>query len=171
MPNLVHFKSTVFVLFLLLISCPGSKIEEKDPQQDNELKVGANRADLYLPLLQGKKVAVVANQTSVVLNKKGGTHLVDSLLSQNIELVKIFSPEHGFRGEADAGETVLDGRDTKTGLPLISLYGKNKKPSQEQLKGVDLVIFDIQDVGVRFYTYIATLQYVMEACAEAKGSR
>ncbi len=94
------------------------------------------------------------------------THLIDSLLSLDIHIKTVFAPEHGFRGEADAGEKVKDGLDTQTGLPLISLYGKNRKPSAEQLKNLDVVLFDIQDVGVRFYTYIATLQLVMEACAE-----
>ena len=116
----------------------------------------------YLPLLQGKKIGVVANQTSV----KGNTHLVDYLLSQDIEIVRVFAPEHGFRGKADAGEKVEDGKDAKTGLSIISLYGKNKKPSQHMLDSLDLILFDIQDVGVRFYTYISTLTYVMEAAAE-----
>ena len=117
---------------------------------------------LYLPLLKEKKVAVVANQTSVIEK----THLVDSLLSLNVNITKVFSPEHGFRGKADAGAHVEDGIDAKTGLPILSLHGKSKKPSVEQLKNIDVVIFDIQDVGVRFYTYISTLHYVMEACAE-----
>ncbi|MEM7380445.1 MAG: DUF1343 domain-containing protein, partial [Bacteroidota bacterium] len=118
---------------------------------------------------KGKKIGVVANQTSVIF--KGTetptyTHLVDSLLSLEVDIQKVFAPEHGFRGKADAGEHVKDGLDTQTGLPIISLYGKNRKPGKEQLEGLDLVLFDIQDVGVRFYTYIATLQLVMEACAE-----
>lgn len=120
----------------------------------------------YLPLLAGKNIAIVGNQTSVIFKKNGFIHLVDSLLSMGINITKVFSPEHGFRGEVDAGEKVLDGIDIKTGLPIVSLYGKNKKPTDEQLMGIDLVIFDIQDVGVRFYTYISTLHYVMEACAE-----
>ncbi|WP_179319351.1 exo-beta-N-acetylmuramidase NamZ family protein [Winogradskyella helgolandensis] len=128
--------------------------------------VGANRTALYLPLLKGKRVGVVANQTSVVFNEDSHTHLVDSLLSLNIDVKRVFAPEHGFRGTADAGELVKDGLDTKTGLPIISLYGKNKKPSAAQLKDLDIVVFDIQDVGARFYTYISSLHYVMEACAE-----
>ncbi len=128
--------------------------------------VGANRTPHYLPLLEGKKIGVVANQTSVIFKKTGHTHLVDSLLSWNVMVKKVFAPEHGFRGKADAGEHVKDGLDAKTGLPIISLYGKNRKPSAAQLEELDLVVFDIQDVGVRFYTYIATLQLVMEACAE-----
>jgi len=122
--------------------------------------------DAYLPLLAGKNIGIVANQTSVIFKKNGYAHLVDSLISMHINISKVFSPEHGFRGDVDAGETVMDGFDAKTGLPIVSLYGKNKKPTSEQLKGIDLVVFDIQDVGVRFYTYISTLHYMMEACAE-----
>lgn len=136
-------------------------------EEKKSIIVGANRSGEYLGLLEGKKVGIVANQTSVIFkNHKDHTHLVDSLLSLKIDIKKVFAPEHGFRGKADAGEKVKDGLDTKTGLPLISLYGKNRKPSKEMLKGLDIVVFDIQDVGVRFYTYIATLQLVMEACAE-----
>ena len=116
----------------------------------------------YLPRLYGKKVGLVVNHTSIV----GNTHLADTLLSLNIEVSKVFAPEHGFRGSADAGEKVKDGVDSKTGIPIISLYGKNKKPTPEQLNGIEVVIFDIQDVGARFYTYISTMHYVMEACAE-----
>jgi uncharacterized protein YbbC (DUF1343 family) len=131
------------------------------------LEVGANRTSIYLPLLQYKKIGIVANQTSVIFkNNKTYTHLVDSLISLNISVQKVFAPEHGFRGDADAGELIKDGIDIKTGIPIISLYGDNKKPTQEQLSGIDLIVFDIQDVGVRFYTYISTLHYVMEACAE-----
>ncbi len=129
-----------------------------------KIQVGAERTELYLPLLKGKKVAVIANHTSFI----GKEHLVDKLLSLNINVTKIFAPEHGFRGLADAGSHIKNGTDVKTGLPLISLYGKNKKPSTKQLKGVDIVIFDIQDVGVRFYTYISTMHLAMEACAENK---
>jgi len=124
--------------------------------------LGGERLNLYIDSLQGKRVAVVGNQTSMV----GKTHLVDTLLSLGIRIQKVFSPEHGFRGDADAGEKVYNGIDVKTGLPLISLYGNNKKPKASQLEDVDVVIYDIQDVGVRFYTYISTLHYVMEACAE-----
>jgi len=128
----------------------------------DDLKIGSYRTSEYLPLLKGKSVAVVANQSSFIKN----THLVDSLLSLKISIKKVFGPEHGFRGIVDAGEKVKSEKDAKTGLNIISLYGKNKKPSAEQLKDVDIVIFDIQDVGVRFYTYLSTLHYVMEACAE-----
>lgn len=135
---------------------------------------GTQQTELYLNLLKNKNVAVVANQTSVIFKDKKSmvkevsdfTHLVDSLLKLQINIQKVFSPEHGFRGKADAGELINDGKDNKTGLPIISLHGKNKKPTTEQLQGIDIVIFDIQDVGVRFYTYISTLHYVMEACAE-----
>jgi uncharacterized protein YbbC (DUF1343 family) len=131
--------------------------------------VGANQTGKYLPLLNNKRIAVVANQTSVVFKNEQQnqyTHLVDSLLSLGINIKKVFAPEHGFRGTADAGELIKDGIDTKTGLPIISLYGNNKKPTKDQLENIDLIIFDIQDVGARFYTYISTLHYVMEACAE-----
>jgi uncharacterized protein YbbC (DUF1343 family) len=123
---------------------------------------GAERTDAYVSILAGKRVGIVANQTSMV----GQTHLVDTLLALGIDVVCVFSPEHGFRGTADAGEKVDSQKDSRTGLPLISLYGKNKKPTEEQLKNLDLILFDIQDVGARFYTYISTLHYVMEAAAE-----
>ncbi|MGB0891897.1 MAG: exo-beta-N-acetylmuramidase NamZ family protein [Flavobacteriaceae bacterium] len=147
-----------------LISCAQNtkKSIEKVKKEKIVLKTGAERTDLYLKLLKGKNVAVVANQTSVIKN----THLVDSLLSLRVKVTKVFSPEHGFRGKADAGAHVEDGVDSKTGLPILSLHGKSKKPSAEQLKEIDIVVFDIQDVGVRFYTYISTLHFVMEACAE-----
>ncbi len=124
--------------------------------------LGAERMNLYLDSLKGKRIAIVSNQTSMI----GKTHLVDTLMSLGVNIVKVFSPEHGFRGDADAGEKVGSSIDQKTGIPLISLYGKNKKPYPEQLSDIDIVIYDIQDVGVRFYTYISTLHYVMEACAE-----
>jgi uncharacterized protein YbbC (DUF1343 family) len=116
----------------------------------------------YLPRLTGKRVGLLINQTSQV----GGKLLADTLLKRGILITKIFVPEHGFRGVGDAGAHIANGRDSATGLPIISLYGKNKKPLKEQLKDVDIVVYDIQDVGVRFYTYISTLQYMMEACAE-----
>lgn len=126
------------------------------------METGAEQTEKYLPLLKGKKVAIVANHTTNI----NGSHLVDSLLSSGVHIVKIFSPEHGFRGKADAGEHVHNYQDSKTGLPVISLYGSSKKPQLKDLKDVDVVIFDLQDVGVRFYTYISTMHYVMEACAE-----
>lgn len=127
-----------------------------------ELMVGAAQISSYLPQLSGKRVGMVVNHTSMV----GNTHLVDTLLSLQVPVKKIFAPEHGFRGEADAGEHVSNGIDKKTSLPLVSLYGSNRKPTPEQLADLDVVIFDIQDVGTRFYTYISTMHYVMEACAE-----
>lgn len=139
-----------------------SVLIEKPLFCNEQVTVGAERINEYLPLLDGKKVAIVGNQTSMV----GNVHLVDTLQSLDVDLTKVFSPEHGFRGDADAGESVKDGIDTKTGLPLVSLYGSNKKPSADQLKDVDVILFDIQDVGARFYTYISTLNYVMEAAAE-----
>ncbi|MBN2668894.1 MAG: DUF1343 domain-containing protein [Bacteroidales bacterium] len=127
-----------------------------------KVTVAAERMDQYLPKLNGKKVAIIANHTALV----GKTHLVDTLLSRGVGIVKIFAPEHGFRGLEDAGASVENQTDTKTGLPIISLYGNNKKPSQDQLKDIDVVVFDIQDVGVRFFTYISTMHLAMEACAE-----
>lgn len=138
-------------------------LEKPKNKEENCFKNAADRPELYLPLLKNKTVAIVANQTSLLTDK---THLVDFLVQNNIKIKHIFAPEHGFRGTADAGEHVKNGIDTKTGLPIISLYGDNKKPKSEQLQGVDIVLFDIQDVGVRFYTYISTLTYVMEAAAE-----
>ena len=138
-------------------------LEKPKNKEENCFKNAADRPELYLPLLKNKTVAIVANQTSLLADK---THLVDFLVQNNIKIKHIFAPEHGFRGTADAGEHVKNGIDTKTGLPIISLYGDNKKPKPEQLQGVDIVLFDIQDVGVRFYTYISTLTYVMEAATE-----
>jgi len=128
----------------------------------SSLKLGAEQTELYFDYLKGKRVAVVANQSSLIAS----THLVDSLLHSEIEVVKVFSPEHGFRGTADAGAYIESGVDERTGLPIVSLYGSNKKPKANQLEGVDVLVFDIQDVGARFYTYISTLHYVMEAAAE-----
>ena len=123
---------------------------------------GAERIDVYVPMLNGKSVAVFANQTSMV----GNTHLVDTLVKRGIKVVKIFSPEHGFRGNADAGEKVGDYTDEQTGIRVISLFGSKRRPSDDDLKDVDIMIFDIQDVGVRFYTYISSLQEYMEAAFE-----
>jgi uncharacterized protein YbbC (DUF1343 family) len=128
-----------------------------------QIMTGAAQAELYVQKLKGKKVGVVAHQASLVDSK---THLIDALLEAQIAVVKVFAPEHGFRGDADAGESVSDQKDIKTGLPILSLYGKNRKPAAESLQGIDLMLLDLQDVGVRFYTYLSTLHYVMEACAE-----
>ena len=236
MVNIFTLKSTFFILFLAFSACgnptkslksePKIVMAQTDSIRPKPVIVAANRTATFLPFLKGKKVGLVANQTSVILKKpmsgilsdeeaarntklpnaetatesiapkpktdetmqndrfKDGeppnnqqltttdeflptyTHLVDSLLSLNVAVQKVFAPEHGFRGMADAGEKVMDGVDAKTNLSLISLYGKNRKPTSEQLEGLDVVLFDIQDVGVRFYTYLATLQLVMEACAE-----
>jgi uncharacterized protein YbbC (DUF1343 family) len=129
---------------------------------DQEVKTGASQLEAYLPVLSGKRVALVANHSSLI----GKTHLVDTLLRRGVKINRVFAPEHGFRGDADAGEHVATGKDAKTGIPLVSLYGNSKKPRREHLQDVDVVMFDIQDVGVRFYTYISTMSYVMEACAE-----
>ena len=142
----------IFLLFSLLLSVLSY----------SQIKVAAERTNIYIPLLKQQKVAVVGNQSSRI----GNTHLVDSLIILGIDVVKVFSPEHGFRGTADAGAKIENGIDVKTGIPIISLYGKNKKPYAEQLAGIDIILFDIQDVGVRFYTYISTLHYVMETAAE-----
>lgn len=120
--------------------------------------------EIVTQLLRDKRVGLVVNQTSIL--EKRQVHLLDTLLAAGIDVRKVFAPEHGFRGTADAGEAVEDSKDLKTGVPIISIYGKNKKPSPEQLGDLDAVVFDIQDVGARFYTYISTLHYVMEACAE-----
>jgi len=127
-----------------------------------DIILGAENTKKYLPLLQSKRVALVVNHASDIW----GEHLVDKLLREQIKIVKIFAPEHGFRGNADAGEHVKGGRDRSTGLPIVSLYGKHKKPSKKDLANVDIIVFDIQDVGVRFYTYLSTLHYVMESAAE-----
>ncbi|MFT5582258.1 MAG: hypothetical protein ACI9G9_001523 [Psychromonas sp.] len=126
------------------------------------IKTGASKVDKYIKYLVGKSVGVVANQTSQV----GTVHLVDTLLGRGVNILRVFSPEHGFRGDADAGEKVVSSLDGKTGLPIVSLYGKNKKPTAEQVNDLDWIIFDIQDVGARFYTYISSLHYVMESAAE-----
>ena len=158
--NLVLIKLIIFGIVCLT----STKISaQTNNQQENCYKPAADRPELYLKLLKNKNIAVVANQTSLLADK---THLVDFLVKNNIKIKEIFAPEHGFRGNADAGEHVKNGIDTKTRLPIVSLYGDNKKPKAEQLQGVDLILFDIQDVGVRFYTYISTLSYVMEAAAE-----
>ena len=170
-------KNTFLFLFLTIVSCGNSikKIEAREKKKDSTeknivkndeiapIQTGADNHSAYLPLLKGKKVGIVTNQTGILTNK---THLVDFLLEQKVGLQKIYAPEHGFRGTADAGELIKDGKDTKTGLPIVSLYGNNKKPKPEQLTGIDIIIFDLQDVGARFYTYISSLHYVMEACAE-----
>jgi uncharacterized protein YbbC (DUF1343 family) len=168
-------KNTFSLLFLFttLISCTIKKTQAQEMKNDslikttsvskNNIKTGADNYTAYLPLLKNKKIGIVTNQTGILSDK---THLVDFLLEKEIAIKTIFAPEHGFRGTADAGEHVVDGKDSKTGLPIISLYGDNKKPKPEQLAGIDILVFDLQDVGARFYTYISSLHYIMEACAE-----
>lgn len=175
------FKSTFLFCLLLSASCKEKEVNHESVENGNlsilqeskiesPVVVGANRMQTYLPLLKGKKAGLVANQTTVVFKHPNSqdsyTHLADTLLASGVNLMAVFAPEHGFRGTADAGEKIADGKDAKTGLPIVSLYGDNKKPKPEQLKGLDILIFDLQDVGVRFYTYLSTLHYVMEACAE-----
>jgi len=156
--------NTISLLVLLMISCAANENQNIVSAQEKSKPIicGAERTETYLHKLADKQIGIVANHTSRI----GNTHLVDSLISLNIKIKAIFAPEHGFRGTADAGEIIKDGKDTKTGLPVISIYGNNKKPKPEQLKDLDLMIFDIQDVGARFYTYISSMHYVMEACAE-----
>lgn len=188
------FKNTFLFLLIGIVSCgrsngqsDGNKdasgeslnSEEISSEENAHIVVAANRIGEYLPLLKNKRVGIIGNQSSLILTSEGKssqgelseenyTHLVDSLLSLGINVKKVFAPEHGFRGTADAGELIKDGKDPKTGLPIISLYGDNKKPKAEQLKELDVLVFDLQDVGARFYTYISTLHYVMEAAAEQK---
>lgn len=181
-------KNTALFLFMLITACGNSAAvtykkpvidENPDPVRPG-INVGAERHWLYLPLLREKRVGVITNQTGIVTRydtvrepnsdkfrlEARRTHLVDFLVEKKISIQKIYAPEHGFRGNADAGELVMDGKDAKTGVPIISIYGSNKKPSVEQLAGIDIMVFDIQDIGARFYTYISSLHYVMEACAE-----
>ena len=156
-------KCLTYLFSCLLISFPfWLKAQDNNAGPDKAIMPAAERMHVYLPLLKGKKVAVFANQTSLVKQ----THLVDTLVKSGINVVKIFGPEHGFRGNASAGEKVTDGIDKTTGIHVISLYGKHRKPTKEDLKGVDVLLFDIQDVGVRFYTYISSLQEYMEAAFE-----
>lgn len=147
---------------MILHSVSGFSVRYKANLSVGIITPGAFRLENYLGLLKNKKIALVSNQTSLVHN----AHLLDTLLSRKISVVKIFSPEHGFRGDVDAGKTVVNSVDPKTGVPIVSLYGNHNKPSVTDLIGVNYVVFDIQDVGVRFYTYLSTLHYVMEACAE-----
>ncbi len=181
--NLQSFK--IIILFVLLLSsCSHKKTKYIVPKkvfndsivkvinsdtikknyifEEKKIEVAAERADFYLPIIKNKRIGLVVNQTSVVNN----IHLVDFLLNKNINIVKIFAPEHGFRGNIDRGKHFNNNIDKETGLPIIAMYGKNRKPKAEQLKDIDIIIFDIQDVGVRFYTYISSMHNVMEACAE-----
>jgi uncharacterized protein YbbC (DUF1343 family) len=160
-------KLFVFLLIIAQWNCTNAKQQQTRAVSDKPIAkstigIGAEQLDEYLPLLANKNVGLVVNHTTMV----GETHLVDLLLKKGVKIKSIFAPEHGFRGLASAGEKIKDEKDPQTGLPLVSLYGKNRKPTPEQLAGLDVVIFDIQDVGVRYYTYLGTLHYVMEACAE-----
>ena len=150
------------LLALLLTPFFSANAQQTAPPAETRVLAGAERINVYLPLIKGRKVGIFANQTSVV----GPSHLVDTLLKLGIDIRVIFGPEHGFRGTADAGEKVANSPDPKTGIPVISLYGSKRRPSAEDVKDVDILIFDIQDVGVRFYTYISSLQEFMEAAME-----
>lgn len=190
------FKNTVLFLLAAMVSCGNAATSQKaqaksepqttghKPKEEAKIKTGADNHQAYLPLLRDKKIGIVTNQTGIIIYdsiymlpdsedrthqeayKRKTLHLVDFLIGAKINVKKIYAPEHGFRGTADAGELIKDGKDTKTGLPIISLYGNNKKPKPEQLAGIDVLVFDLQDVGARFYTYISSLHYIMEACAE-----
>lgn len=194
MKSKILFKNTFLFFFVTVFTSLSfigyaqskSKAEsQKSIAFEKYLKTGADQPEVYLSLLKDKKVGVLTNQTGIVnfdlkyedegihphdlktatINYKQ-MHLVDFLYYNKMILKKIYAPEHGFRGTADAGELIKDGKDTQTGLPIISLYGNNKKPTKEQLSGIDVMLFDLQDVGARFYTYISSLHYLMEACAE-----
>ena len=154
-------KKTFALLLVGALSWAASARAQKLPPP---VTVGAERMELLLPTLQGKRVALMVNQSSLVGST--GTHLVDTLLSQGINIVRLFVPEHGLRGKVDAGKNVRSGADEKTGLPVVSLYGQRKRPTPEMLADIDLLVFDLQDVGTRFYTYISSMHYLMEACAE-----
>lgn len=150
-------KYAVLILLLLVTGCANRA-------KDSAIIVGAERPEIYLPTLKGKKVGVVVNQTSRV----DELHLVDFLLQNQVEVIRIFAPEHGFRGNHDAGALIDSSVDLNTGIPITSIYGKNKKPSAEVLTDIDIIIFDVQDVGLRFYTYISSMHYMMEAAAESQ---
>lgn len=164
----MQIKNTYLILFLLLFftSCKSSEKKDnvsiKKVTLSKKILPGAYQTSLYIPLLKNKKVAIVGNQTSEI----NGKHLVDTLLQLKVNITKVFSPEHGFRGTGSAGEKISNSIDNRTGLPIVSLYGKHKKPTSHDLQNVDIIVFDIQDVGVRFYTYLSTLHYVLEAAAE-----
>ena len=151
-----NFFYASFLSFFFILGCDGKTNQP-------ELVIGAARIDKYLSKIEGKKVGLLVNHTSMVEE----VHLVDFLLEKGISIVKIFAPEHGFRGVADAGEEIKDNVDSKTGIQVSSIYGNNKKPTPEMMDDLDVVIFDIQDVGTRFYTYISSMHYMMEACAES----
>ena len=156
-------KKTELFAFLMIIFVACSSMSESQKEAGkSRIILGAEQLDQYMSQLKGKRVALLVNQTSTI----GSVHLVDTLQSLGVDIQKVFAPEHGFRGDYSAGAVVSNGIDQKSGLPVVSLYGRNKKPTPQMLENIDVVIFDIQDVGVRFYTYISTMHYVMEACAE-----
>ena len=165
----MHFnfiKNTVLLFVLTLLSCRNNSNSQSLVSNKSAVILGAQQTEHYLPILKNKNIGIVANQTSVIFKTTGSTHLVDSLLSLNINVKKVFAPEHGFRGTADAGEYVTDGIDAGSGIPIVSLYGANKIPDAAILSDLEVVIFDIQDVGARFYTFLSTLHYMMETCAK-----
>src|SRR5690554_19098 len=186
MKTKILIKNTVLFFVMILFTslnfdCHAQDKSKVESQKSNKIHTGAQQTDKYLPLLTDKKVGVLTNQTGVIefiatagkgenelkqVNFFINVSIIDYLIKSKINVQKIYAPEHGFRGTADAGELIKDGKDTKTGLPIISLYGNNKKPTKEQLAGIDVMLFDLQDVGARFYTYISSLHYLMEACAE-----
>ncbi len=169
--NMNSLKCIILVLFLIQTTAfcksPDKEIEALEQVIEAQILPAADQPEVYLPLLEGKRVGLIVNQTSI-LTSKNNMHLVDFLMMEGVNVVKVFVPEHGFRGDADAGEVVNSEIDKSTGLPIISLYGDNKKPSASTLSDVDILIYDLQDVGVRFYTYISTMHYVMESTAENK---
>jgi uncharacterized protein YbbC (DUF1343 family) len=146
-------------MFLILVMISYSQVPQK---QTEKIIPGGEQSDVYLPLLKGKSVGLVINHTAMA----GNQHLLDFLTGKKINVVTVFAPEHGYRGEAADGDIIRDGRDEKTGVQVVSLYGENRKPTPEQLKQTDVMVYDIQDVGCRFYTFLSTLYYVIEACAE-----
>ena len=167
MRNQLILSISLFICFFSTSSCTKAQEQAEHTttaieQTEAKVIVGAEQLDRYMPMILGHSIGMVVNQTSMVNNE----HLVDKLVSEGLTIKAVFAPEHGFRGTADAGEKVQNGVDLKTGIPIVSLYGTNRKPTPKQLEEISLIIFDIQDVGARFYTYISTLEYVMEACAE-----
>ena len=163
----MYYRLSIIILFVFLINCQDSNsaaevdFDEPKMMPGKEIRPGAWQLPEYQKLLEGKRVGMVVNHTSTI----GRRHTVDSLLNLGIRIECIFSPEHGFRGNADAGAHISDEKDPKTGITIVSLYGKKRQPSAEDLQNIDIIVFDIQDVGARFYTYISTLHYVMQACA------
>ena len=163
----LNFIKNTILLFVVVVLCFTNKSESQIQVHRNPgpIVLGAQQTERYLPILKNKNIGIVANQTSVIFKPEGYTHLIDTLLSLNIIIKKAFAPEHGFRGRADAGEYVKDGVDAGSGIPIVSLYGSNKIPNAAILSDLDVVIFDVQDVGARFYTFLSTLHYMMETCA------